>query len=294
MLDDELEFDRIEKQVEIDATAETVWSLVSQPGWFINDGAVVDHRIEDRGDHLVVTDPVHGSFVLRVVRLEAPRYAAFRWMGREDEQAPSTLTEFWIDDRPEGGVLLRVVESGLASLHDDLELRRATFEGNTKGWDIELGVARAWCSRASVDRSVFLAAAPDDVWPLLTTGDGLARWYAHDGAVVDLRPGGTIEMTWAEHGRFLATVTEVHEPRVLAFRIAAVPDVEPLPADSSQVRLTLRTSGNGCVLTVHADGFDQLRPEHGPVQDAVAQEKRAWTDAFAVLRTLVPAPVAGG
>ncbi len=294
MLDEELEFDRIEKQVEIDATVETVWDLVSQPGWFINDGAVVDHRIEDRGDHLVVTDPVHGSFVVRVVRLEAPRYAAFRWMGKVDEREPSTLTEFWIDDRPGGGVLLRVVESGLASLHDDLELRRATFEGNTEGWEIELGVARAWCSDRTVERSVFLAATPEDVWPLLATGEGLGRWYAHDGAAVDPRPGGTIEMTWADHGRFLATVTEVDGPRTLAFRIAAAPDAEPGPGDSTQVRMTLRTSGSGCVLTVRADGFDQLSPEHGPVGDTVAQEKRAWTDALAVLPMLLPAPVAGG
>ena len=39
-----------ERQIDIDATAERVWALVSTPGWWINDGTIVEHLIERRGD----------------------------------------------------------------------------------------------------------------------------------------------------------------------------------------------------------------------------------------------------
>ena len=35
------ELDRIERSIEIDASAEKVWSLLEQPGWWIN-----EHEIE--------------------------------------------------------------------------------------------------------------------------------------------------------------------------------------------------------------------------------------------------------
>ena len=101
------EYDRIDRQIDIDASAERVWALVSTPGWWINDGTIVDHEIERRGDLDVVHDPKHGAFPLRTEKLDPPRYAAFRWIpGRstdELEEGASTLTEFWIEEREGGG-----------------------------------------------------------------------------------------------------------------------------------------------------------------------------------------------
>ncbi|MBM6401842.1 ATPase [Phycicoccus sonneratiae] len=135
----------IEKSIEIDADAAQVWPLVSEPGWWINDGEYVEHVVERRADGVVtVTDPVHGVFPLVVVEEREPRYVAFRWLARTDEPAvdgPGTLTEFWVEDRP-GGVTLRVRESGFESLDESEAELLKTVADNTEGWDTELAVAK--------------------------------------------------------------------------------------------------------------------------------------------------------
>lgn len=136
------EFDRIEREIAIDAPADRVWSLVSEPGWFINDKAITEHRIERDGDLSTIHDPVHGAFTFRTVELDEPRYAAFRWLAdAADSQSDSTLVEFWITPA-DSGVLLKVVESGFASLPGTEAERRARFDGNNEGWTIELELAR--------------------------------------------------------------------------------------------------------------------------------------------------------
>lgn len=131
--------DRIERQVDIDATAEKVWGLISRPGWWVNEGTVVDHPVEKRGDLDVVRHPTHGEFAIRTVALNPPRHAAYRWEPGEGDQA--TLTEFWVEDR-DGGVVLKVVESGFASLDVDEAERRRLIAGNIEGWEVEVEAAR--------------------------------------------------------------------------------------------------------------------------------------------------------
>jgi len=139
--------DRIERRIEIDAPAARVWDLISQPGWWINDGKIVDHKIERVGDVDIVHDLVHGEFKIRTEQVDAPRYVAFRWIAQEPDQSgneASTLTEFWIDDRDGDGVTLRVAESGFASLDVSNEQRRKHLAENTEGWEMELAAARSY------------------------------------------------------------------------------------------------------------------------------------------------------
>lgn len=144
--------DAIEREIFIRADAERVWTLISEPGWYINDGAIVPHRIERTGELDVVHDPVHGAFPVRTLRLDRPRYAAFRWEGGDlkgtmAKDEPTTLVEFWIEERA-GGVLLCVRESGFAALAVDEAQRRKNHEDNSKGWDIELEAARSFLEAA--------------------------------------------------------------------------------------------------------------------------------------------------
>ncbi|MBM6622975.1 SRPBCC domain-containing protein [Micrococcaceae bacterium RIT802] len=138
--------DSITSTIDIDASAERVWALVSEPGWFINDGEYRAHQIEVDGDVAVVHDPVHGAFALRTEALDAPRYAAFRWLsGTPSAEVPAeeaTLVEFRIEDLHDGGVRLTVTESGFASLPGSAYERRRAVEENSAGWDEELQVAR--------------------------------------------------------------------------------------------------------------------------------------------------------
>lgn len=136
--------DIIEDTINIDASADRVWELVSEAGWWINNGTYREHVIDERDGVIFVTDPEHGTFPIIVEKLEPPRYAAYRWlMSEDDPTGPGALTELWIDDR-DGGVTLRVRESGFASLGlGTAELRRQ-IDNNTSGWRTELGVAKTW------------------------------------------------------------------------------------------------------------------------------------------------------
>ena len=136
--------DRIERSIEIEAPAQRVWDLVSTPGWWINDGQIVPHEVELDGDVATVHGTEHGPWTVRVVRLEPPRYAAFRWASVPELRgtAQSTLVEFWIEESG-GAVRLRVVESGFDALPLPEEVRSANWQDNASGWDTELSAARS-------------------------------------------------------------------------------------------------------------------------------------------------------
>ncbi|NUH35235.1 ATPase [Streptomyces samsunensis] len=146
------ELDRIARQIDIDAPAERVWELIARPGWYVNDGAVeADPDLCYEGDVAVVRHPTLGEFRFRTVTLDKPRYAAFRWIGTpfRDESTPSTLVQFWIDERDGGGVTLRVVESGFSGLADDPAAWLKEREGNDKGWLAELEAAKAFVEKSA-------------------------------------------------------------------------------------------------------------------------------------------------
>jgi uncharacterized protein YndB with AHSA1/START domain len=140
------ELDRITRQIDIDAPADRVWELIARPGWYINDGTVeAEPDLRYEGDVAVVTQPGVGEFRFRTVQLDKPRYAAFRWLGTPYRAvSEGTLVEFWIDDRADGGVTLRVLESGFSTLSDDPATWLKEREGNDRGWTDELGAAKAF------------------------------------------------------------------------------------------------------------------------------------------------------
>jgi uncharacterized protein YndB with AHSA1/START domain len=108
-----------------------------------------------------------------------------------------------------------------------------------------------------IERTVELAHPPAKVWAALTTGEGLAAWFG-DKATIDLRPGGSIRMTWTSEG-FTAEmrVERVEEPRVFGFTwpVYGLPDDDPR---RTYVEFTLEPSGSGTRLTVVESGFAQL------------------------------------
>jgi uncharacterized protein YndB with AHSA1/START domain len=141
--------DIIEQEIDIAAPIDRVWALVSQPGWYINDGAITDHQIEEREGRVVVTDATHGTFGFERIESREPSYIATRWLPREgqEETRVATVVEFWLDEIPTG-VRLKVRESGFAggSLSD--AARGTHFAENTEGWAMELAVARTYLQAA--------------------------------------------------------------------------------------------------------------------------------------------------
>jgi len=137
--------DRIDRSIDIAAPAERVWALVSRPGWWINEGEVdPEPDLDVTDDHAVLRHPAYGEFRLQVLASRPPSYVSYRWVNPDADA--DTLVEFWIEPR-EGGVTLRVAESGFSALGKAREEWLAHREGNVQGWTSELAAARTWVER---------------------------------------------------------------------------------------------------------------------------------------------------
>ncbi len=135
--------DRIEREIVIDAPPERVWSLMTEPEFWVAKG---DTQVTVREGALLVSDhPDYGRFPQRIEKIEPERYIAFRWAstfpGEEPRPGNSTLVEYTLTEE-DGKTRLRVVESGFATLAAAEDVRRKSYDGNTEGWAIELDAFR--------------------------------------------------------------------------------------------------------------------------------------------------------
>ena len=110
----------------------------------------------------------------------------------------------------------------------------------------------------SIVREIQVAASPERVWEVLTTPEYLPRWFTADKAEIDLRPGGSLVLVWAEHGTGYARVERVEKPTLFSFRWALEPEVEPSSGEETLVEFTLTEKGDGTLLRVVESGFSTL------------------------------------
>lgn len=139
--------DTIEREVTINAPVDVVWPLVSEPGWWINEGEIREHTVEAIGDNIwKVSDIKHGDWKIEVTESDEPRTVAFRWLAGEDDQGRAdqlrTLVRFTLEPTDDG-TTVRVIESGFTTGTVD-EKRRETYDANTQGWEIELAAAKTY------------------------------------------------------------------------------------------------------------------------------------------------------
>jgi uncharacterized protein YndB with AHSA1/START domain len=107
-----------------------------------------------------------------------------------------------------------------------------------------------------IERVVEIAHPPAEVWAALTTAEGLGSWFG-DRATIDLRPGGSAQLTWTGGHTADMRVERVEEPAVFGFtwRIHGLPEDDPR---RTYVEFTLEPVGAGTRLTVVETGFAQL------------------------------------
>ena len=110
----------------------------------------------------------------------------------------------------------------------------------------------------SIVREITVAASVERVWEVLTRAEYVGRWFGADKAEIDLRPGGSFVMVWAEHGTGYARVERVDEPALFSFRWSIEPGVEPEPGEETLVEFTLTPEGDGTRLKVVESGFSKL------------------------------------
>ncbi len=144
--------DWIERDVVIDASRERVWDVLTDARhvarWF-GASAEIDLR---PGGHAHFGWQGQAVFEAVVERVERPSAFSYRWArdaGTEPGTGTGTLVEFSLTEVP-AGTLLRVVETGFASLHLSQAEQGQAAEGNRLGWTDELAQLKEYAERATV------------------------------------------------------------------------------------------------------------------------------------------------
>ncbi|OFB36274.1 vanillate O-demethylase oxidoreductase VanB [Mycolicibacterium sp. (ex Dasyatis americana)] len=159
--------DRIEKEILLNAPLDRVWRAISDSGefgrWFgvrfdgpfvagqsVN-GVITPTEVDD--EVAAMQEPYAGEAdAWHIVAVEAPHRLAFRWHpyavepGSREAAAPTTLVEFTLAEA-EGGVLLRIVESGFDAI--PAARRKSAFEANSEGWAHQVELVRQYLARGA-------------------------------------------------------------------------------------------------------------------------------------------------
>ncbi|MCG7609239.1 MULTISPECIES: SRPBCC family protein [Mycobacterium] len=154
--------DRIEKEILLNAPLDRVWRAISDSGefgrWFgvrfdgpfvagqsVN-GVITPTEVDD--EVAAMQEPYAGEAdAWHIVAVEAPHRLAFRWHpyavepGADYAAEPTTLVEFTLAEA-EGGVLLRIVESGFDAI--PAARRKSAFEANSEGWAHQTEMVRKY------------------------------------------------------------------------------------------------------------------------------------------------------
>lgn len=144
--------DRIERETLIEAPLERVWSLVTEPGFWVAEPESVAGTVAREGESTLAKNAEYGDFPVRVEKVEPPTYVAYRWAsafpGEDLRGDNTTLVEFTLT-REGDKTRLRVVESGFAALAGSEELRGKALEDNTGGWAQVLDAFKARAEASS-------------------------------------------------------------------------------------------------------------------------------------------------
>jgi uncharacterized protein YndB with AHSA1/START domain len=133
--------DRIEREIDIDAPIEVVWTVITEPehinGWF-TDSAELDVRPGAEGRFGWEASATNRKMAVnvRVERVDPPHFFSFRWEypdGDEPTEANAPLVEFSLEARGDS-TRLRLVESGLEKIARSDEEREAYFASHSSGW----------------------------------------------------------------------------------------------------------------------------------------------------------------
>jgi uncharacterized protein YndB with AHSA1/START domain len=138
--------DRIERKVLVKATVARVWHALSDAeefgGWF---GVALEGKSFKAGErvqgHVTYPGYEHVIFDIVIERMEPQRLMSWRWHPAAIERdvdyskEPTTLVQFELT-AVDGGTLLSVVETGLASI--PLPRRRDAFRLNSSGWEAQM------------------------------------------------------------------------------------------------------------------------------------------------------------
>jgi uncharacterized protein YndB with AHSA1/START domain len=148
-----------------------------------------------------------------------------------------------------------------------------------------------------VEREILIDAPLDVVWSVITEPEHVGGWFS-DSAVIDLRAGGEVTLTWEGHSEHWR-VERVDPPHFVSFRwLRAVQEhsadgAELREDNSTLVEFSLTAEGEGTRLRVVESGFPQLAGSEGEKAKDAEEHRRGWELELGQLREYVATRVRG-
>jgi uncharacterized protein YndB with AHSA1/START domain len=141
--------DWVEREVLIEASRDQVWAVLTEAEhvaqWF-GDSAKIDLRPGGKAEFGWAARGIGHAVIERV---EPPALLSYRWAlspGTEPAEEQSTHVEFTLTETF-AGTLLRVVETGFASLRRGEEDQDKVAREHTEGWSAELADFKEYAER---------------------------------------------------------------------------------------------------------------------------------------------------
>lgn len=264
-----------------------VWRYLSRPELLRRWLGEADLELTIGGDfalHAWNGDIVRGH----VLQSNPPSALALTW------KPQGTGTESRVAIRLQGdgpGTRITVRHEGLSSEPERRQARRLWREvlGALRTALHEDRDAHEWGASLPIAVRAPLARSAADIWPLLSTAQGIEKWLAHverfDGV-----PGGLFRFTSRHHGR---QVVEEGTIELIAPESRVVLAWEWVGAEwgaRTKVELSLEPDPSGSALLLLHSGFDKIAPEKAAI--ARREFAAAWPKVVADLRRFVaPLPV---
>ena len=264
-----------------------VWRYLSRPELLARWFGTVEIEIMVGGDfslHAWNGDIVRG----RVLQADPPSTLVLAWKSQgTGTGAESRVTIQLQGDGPGSRILVR--HEGLSSEPERRQARRLWREVLTAlraalHEDVD---AHEWGASLPISVRAPLARSSADLWPMLSTAQGLGKWIGHvdrfDGA-----PEGLFRFTSRVQGRDVAEEGVIEQMADQNRVILGWEWVGESWGGRTKVEMTLEPDPSGAALLLLHSGFDKI----APAQAAVARRHYAatWPKLVANLRRLV-APV---
>lgn len=247
----------IERSIWIASPRERVWRAITDAHqftqWFSPGLPWEMTALEAGGKFIWHSEGANGSAsdLHLILKVDAPQQFVISW--QPDPPLTPQVTTYTLTEE-NGGTRLTVTETGFELAPKDVQQQR--MEGNEQGYEMALAALKQFIEPVrfgdalGVERSVWVAAAPEQAWRAVTEPEQLNQWYAtyYHWRISALEAGAAVTFYNKddESDAQNAVIAVVDAPREFTLKWQEAPKLVTsflLAAEDEGTRITIRETG---------------------------------------------------